>query len=201
MKGSQVVRVVMNAWESHNSDELHNRLAEDCICTGLIPQPLNKAEFIGIALAILEAMPDLALHATNFQEEGEKVRVQLAITGRHIRELRLPGLASVAASGKKIALPTETHEYTIRGEMISALAIEPVEGGGIAGLLAQLGVSLPETAKKQKMRKLEQIELAEPAPKKTRKRAANGETKARGESKSRKKAQEPARVTVTARLF
>src|SRR5437867_1480069 len=138
MKGSQVVRAVMNAWESHNIDELHSRLTEDCIFMGLVPQPINKEEFISIALAILAAMPDLALHATHFQEEGDKVRVQSAITGRHIRELHLPGLAIVSSSGKKIALPIETHEYTIRGEMISALTIEPVEGGGVAGLLAQL---------------------------------------------------------------
>src|SRR6266571_3734648 len=99
MKGSQVVRAVMNAWESHNIDALHSRLAEDCIFTGLVPQPINKEEFISMAIAILEAMPDLALHATNFQEEGDKIRVQLAITGRHIRELRLPELVIVPATG------------------------------------------------------------------------------------------------------
>src|SRR5690242_10834991 len=88
MKGSQIVRTLMNAWESHNIDELHKRLAEDCIFTGLVPQPINKEEFISIAIAILKAMPDLSLHATDFQEDGDKVRVQTAITGRHIRELR-----------------------------------------------------------------------------------------------------------------
>ena len=203
MRGSQVVRAVMNAWESHNVEELDSRFTEDCMFTGMLPEPMNKEEFIHLALATLKAMPDLALHASNFQEEGDRVRVQSAITGRQIRALHLPGMPIIPATGKKIALPVETHEYTVREDQISALAVSPVPGGGIAGLLAQLGVSMQalemeeqpkEQTKQRRGKKGEKMESeeVERVPRKTRKRSASGETKAK--MKSRGKSGEPTLV-------
>jgi hypothetical protein len=203
MKGSQVVRAVMNAWESHNVDELHSRFTEDCLFTGMLPEPMNKEEFINLALATLKAMPDLALHASNFQEEGDRVRVQSAITGRQIRALHLAGMLVIPATGKKIALPVEMHEYTVREDQISALTVSPVPGGGIVGLLAQLGVSMPDMkmeeqtkdqTKPRRQKKIEKVENEEieRVPRKTKKRSASGEAKAK--ARSRGKSGEPTLV-------
>jgi len=49
-------------------------------------------------------------------------------------------LPIIPQMGKSVSLPEEHWEYVVRGNAIAAIDAEHVPGGGITGLLHQLGV-------------------------------------------------------------
>lgn len=50
----------------------------------------------------------------------------------------------IAATGKKIALPEEKHEYTLKDGKLQRLVVDIPPDGGIPGMLAQIGVAVPQ---------------------------------------------------------
>ncbi|HZS79116.1 MAG TPA: hypothetical protein VFA41_21070 [Ktedonobacteraceae bacterium] len=49
----------------------------------------------------------------------------------------------IPPTGKRISLPVEHVEYTLSGNKITSLSSDNVPGGGVPGVLAQMGVPLP----------------------------------------------------------
>ncbi len=60
-----------------------------------------------------------------------------------VQEL-LPGMPPVPATGKKVVLPEEKHEYTLKDGKLVRLVVESPPDGGVPGMLAQIGVTLPQ---------------------------------------------------------
>jgi hypothetical protein len=71
--------------------------------------------------------------------------VVFQITGTQTGELNLPlpGFQKLAATGKHVSLPKEPTTVTVKDGKISRLESTVVPGGGVSGVLAQLGVALP----------------------------------------------------------
>jgi hypothetical protein len=67
------------------------------------------------------------------------------ITGTQTRDLILPipGMPTIPATNKNVPLPGEHLEFTFMGDKIASLASDNVTGGGVPGVLQQLGVPLP----------------------------------------------------------
>ena len=70
------------------------------------------------------------------------------ITGTQTGELNLPlpGVPKIPASGKHVSLPKEKNTVTVKNGKISRFEAEVVPGGGVMGILAQLGVPIPQMA-------------------------------------------------------
>jgi hypothetical protein len=49
----------------------------------------------------------------------------------------------VPATGKKVSLPAEASTFTIKNGKIARLDVAPTPGGGVPGILSQLGVPMP----------------------------------------------------------
>ncbi len=66
------------------------------------------------------------------------------ITGTHTRDLVLPvpGMPPIPATGKRVSLPEEHITFTFKGDTLASLTSDNVPGGGIPGLLAQIGVPM-----------------------------------------------------------
>jgi hypothetical protein len=58
----------------------------------------------------------------------------------------MPGFPKVPASGKHVSLPKEAITITLKNGKISRLEAAKVPGGGVAGVLAQLGIPVPQMA-------------------------------------------------------
>ena len=58
-----------------------------------------------------------------------------------ITSLRIPW--AIPATGKRISLPVEHITFTFKGDKIASMTSDIVPGGGVAGVLAQIGVPLP----------------------------------------------------------
>jgi predicted ester cyclase len=116
------------------------------VFAGPVPQPVGKREFVGLMNALVAAIPDWKFNATDYKQNGNQVFVTFQITGTQTGELNLPmpGFPKLPPTGKRISLPREPTVVTIKDDKISRLEASVVPGGGVAGVLAQLGVPMPQ---------------------------------------------------------
>jgi hypothetical protein len=140
-----VVKEGLAASEAGDFGKLESLVADDFSMSGPVPMPVGKREFIGLMMALVKAMPDWKFNAGEYQENGDQVTVPLRITGTHTGELQLPmpGLPAIQASGTKVSLPSEPSTFTVKNGKLTKLEVASAEGGGVMGILSQLGVNMP----------------------------------------------------------
>jgi hypothetical protein len=145
MSALDVVKGGFAAAESKDWKKFEGYLADDFVFSGATPQPVGKKEFVGLQMALQAAMPDWNFNASGFKESGDKVTVDMRITGTQTQELSLPmpGFPKVPATNKKVSLPSQPGTYTVKGDKLVSLEVKEVQGGGLPGILAQLGVKMP----------------------------------------------------------
>lgn len=148
MNAIETVQAVLGAIEASEWQRARSLLADDFTFGGAVPQPIGPDAWLGIHRAMSEAMPDFSFNASGFQDENGTVSVQVHPSGTQTRDMQvpLPGLARIPATGKRVALPVEPVRATVRGEKIATMTVTEVPGGGVPGMLAQLGVPFPAHA-------------------------------------------------------
>jgi predicted ester cyclase len=145
MSGIDIVKAGLAAAEAGDFNKLSGMLADDMVFAGPVPEPVGKREFIGVQSAMQAGIPDWKFNASDYKENGDKVTANLQITGTQTKELKLPmpGMAPIPATGKHVSLPKEPATFTVKNGKISRLEVTSVPGGGVMGVLGQLGVSVP----------------------------------------------------------
>ena len=148
MNAIDVVKAGLTASESGQTSKFSNSLTDDMVFAGPVPQPVCKHEFVGLMTALVAAIPDWKFNTTDYKENGNQVTVTFQITGTQTGELNLPmpWFPKLPATGKHVSLPKEPATVTVKDGKISRLEAAVVAGGGVAGVLAQLGVSMPKMA-------------------------------------------------------
>jgi predicted ester cyclase len=103
--------------------------------------PLNKEQFVSLMKALFTAMPDWSYHPRELRAEGDHIRFRTQITGTHSGMLvgLNPGMAPIAATAKKVDLPVDQVECTVRDGKVATMKVESTVDGGIPGILAQIG--------------------------------------------------------------
>jgi predicted ester cyclase len=144
MSGIDIVKAALAAIEAGDFKKADGMIADDMVFAGPVPEPLGKREFLGVQMAMLTAMPDWKFNPTDFKENGDVVTANLQVTGTQSGELSLPmpGIPKLPASGKKVSLPKEPGTFTVKNGKLSRLDVTPTPGGGVMGILAQLGVKM-----------------------------------------------------------
>ena len=145
MSNSETVRALLTAIEQLRWDEAKSYLADDFTLDGAAPQPLNAEAWLGVHKAFAAAMPDFSFNASDIHEEQGGVRLRVQISGTQTRAMALPvpGIPVIAPTGKRVQLPSEPCACEFRGDKIASYTIEGGPGGGLPGILAQLGAALP----------------------------------------------------------
>jgi predicted ester cyclase len=145
MNAIDVVKAGLAASEAGQPSKFAEFLTDDMVFAGPVPQPVGKREFVGLMTALVAAIPDWKFNARDFKQNGDKVTTTFQITGTQTGELNLPmpGIPKIPASGKHVSLPSEETTITVKNGKISRLEAAVVPGGGVAGVLAQLGISMP----------------------------------------------------------
>ena len=146
MNKSDLVKTMLKDLETGNARKSARYYAVDFIFSGPVPEPLNKDQFLDLMTAMTQSLPDWAFNVTSVQEKGSKVSVKVQITGTHKGTLAVPGLPTVAPTGKRVKLPAETLDITEEGDKITEFRVDVPPGGGVPGIYQQLGVKLPELA-------------------------------------------------------
>jgi hypothetical protein len=146
MNAIDIVKAGLAASEAGQSSKFADFLSEDMVFAGPVPEPVGKREFAGLMAAMVAGIPDWKFNAKDFKQVGDKVTVTFQITGTQTRELSLPmpGIPKIPASGKHISLPQEPTTITLKDGKICRLESTVVPGGGVMGVLAQLGIAIPQ---------------------------------------------------------
>jgi len=117
------------------------------IFTGPVPKPLSRVEYIDLLRAIHKAFPDWKFNATNFKQVRDHVTCNTRISGTHTGVLELPMLGiSAQPTNKRFASPEELLTITVENGKITRVESANMPGGGLMGILAQVGVQVPKRA-------------------------------------------------------
>lgn len=143
MSNTDLVKQGLAAWSSGDSAALGSMLTDDYTFSGPTPQPLDKSAFLGLHRALISAIPDWTFTASDFREEGDKVYVNMAISGTHTGTLAaIPGVPPVPATGKKVSVGPDPAVFTVRGNQICQQVVNVSPTSGVAGIYAQVGAPL-----------------------------------------------------------
>lgn len=145
MTKTETTKAFSAALEAREFEKAASYLADDFQISGPFPQPIGKQEFIAIQSAFENAFEDWSFNSHDEVEQGDKVVAAIQITGTHTGDLVLPipGMPPIPATHKKVSLPEEHMEFTFKGDKIALLTSDNVPGGGVPGVLQQIGVPLP----------------------------------------------------------
>lgn len=145
MTKTETIKSFSAALEAREFEKAASYLTDDFVFKGPVPMPVGKQEFIAIQRAFESAFEDWSFNSHNEVEQGDKVVAAVQITGTHTQDLVLPmpGMPTIPATHKKISLPEEHLEFTFKGDKVTSLTSDNVSGGGVPGVLQQIGVPLP----------------------------------------------------------
>jgi len=146
MNTLDALKAALVAGTSPQDGKFAELLADDMVFAGPVPQPIGKREFLALQIAMVKAMPDWNFNATDFKQDGDKVTCMFQITGTQTGELNLPmpGMPKIPPTGKRVSLPKEGMTFTFRDSKVTRIESQGLKNSGVAGVLAQLGVSMPQ---------------------------------------------------------
>jgi predicted ester cyclase len=146
MNAIEIVKAGLAASEAGQVGKFADSLSNDMVFAGPLPKPVGKREFIGLQTAMVAAMPDWKYNGKDFKQNGDVVTATFHISGTQTAELNLPmpGFTKIPASGKHVSLPDEGMTFTVKNDKITRIESAGIAGGGVAGVLSQLGASMPK---------------------------------------------------------
>ena len=109
---------------------------------GVLPQPIPVAESIKLTEGLFTAFPDMKIDILSVMLNGNQATVKVKLSGTQSGSLALPGSPAIPASGKKVSV-MDGYIVTVQGDKISHFQVDSPAGGGIPGMLMQLGVKMP----------------------------------------------------------
>jgi len=151
MNAIDAVNTLMTALQSGDMELAATILADDFVMSGFAPKQLNKNEFLVTQSNLLAAMPDLSFNIDKQEEQNEAdgvVRVELEIMGTHLYQLALPvlGVKPIEPTGLAVTLAQAKTTYHVTSDgKVARMEMQSVAGGGLEGLLQQVGAELPLT--------------------------------------------------------
>ncbi len=146
----EIVYDFMQALDAKEFTKAAGYLADSMIMSGFTPAPLTKNHFMLVMSGLAEGFPNLAynFHATEESAEtteGSQVRGTVQLTGSQVNSFQLPplGIGPIPQLARSISLPEEYWEYRVKNNLIASVRVDRKPGGGIEGLLNQLGIHDP----------------------------------------------------------
>ena len=145
MSNLEVAKRFANLLESGDVKGLQALLADDFQAKGGTRE-LTKQQALGYLQIFFAAFPDHSFGFADFEEKGDLVNCTGQETGTHkgILDLNPFGIPiSLPPTGKSFKLPKSIYTFRVAGDKVTFYGEEAVQGGGLAGILEQLGVKLP----------------------------------------------------------
>lgn len=145
----EIVNEFMRALQIQEYEKAASYLTNDFLFSGWTPQPLNASQMMDIMGGLKAGFPDLSYHFEAVHSTAEKtpgaVEGTVQVTGNQsagfiLSAIGMPPIPEMAAH---ISLPQEHWVFTLENGKITRLTSRRVPGGGIEGLLNQMGISLP----------------------------------------------------------
>ncbi len=124
---------------------LQTLLADNFVAKGPTME-LTRQQTLAYLQLLFTAFPDYGFGLADYKEEGELIRCTTHESGTHqgILDLKAFGLpVSLPPTNRSFRLPSGTLTIRVVNGKIAYFGEEAAEGGGLTGILDQLGVGLP----------------------------------------------------------
>ena len=145
MNSLEVTQIAADLLEARDVKGLQALMAEVFKAKGPSME-LTKQQTLGYLQVLFTAFPDHRFGFTDFEENGELVSCTGQETGTHqgIFDLKPFGIPlTLPPTGKSFRLPKSKFSFRTANDQLTYFSESATEGGGLAGILAQLGVKLP----------------------------------------------------------
>ncbi|MCX6150403.1 MAG: ester cyclase [Ignavibacteriales bacterium] len=144
MKPSEIVNEFMTAIEKNDFKKAESLVSNDMVVEGITPTPLNSTEFLGTHRALNSGLPDFRFNHKIIKETPDNVDITVRLTGTHSKDMMppIPGLGTIRATNKQVKMPEEKIGIKVKNNKITKVNLQSVPGGGLPGLLKQIGVDI-----------------------------------------------------------
>jgi hypothetical protein len=110
---------------------------------GMLPEaiPIIEASKMGDMLRV--GIPDINFDIQQVMVNGNQATVNVLISGTHSGPLSMPGMPTIPPTGKTVSVK-DTYVVTVQGDKASHVHVDSPAGGGMPGLIAQLGIDMSD---------------------------------------------------------
>ncbi len=138
---TQMIEFV-EAFNQMDIETMSSHLADTLAFHGPTPNPLGKGQFVGMMRMLHTAFPDIKANIVLVSSEDDEARITSAMQGTHTGTLDMTafGKGAIPATGKAFKLPVGAFDYTWKDGQIVTIQTHPNPGGGLPGIMQQLGL-------------------------------------------------------------
>ena len=145
MNQREIVQALLDSVQRGDFEKAKSLLSNDYRFSGPVPEPINAEAWLAIHKNLKKACPDIDYHFHVDSVEGDVTKISAELKGTHnsVLDLSPLGLGVTPATNKSFAIPRERGQVTCKGDKVISWDMDRVEGGGLMGILNQLGIVVP----------------------------------------------------------
>jgi hypothetical protein len=148
MNPREIVQALLDSVQRGDFQKARFLVSNECQFSGPGPEPMKREMWMGMNKNLKKACPNLDYHFHVDRVDGLDggvVKISAELKGTHsgVLDLSAVGLGVTPATDKSFAMPREHGEVTIKHDKVASWVVEPTEGGGLMGILVQLGIAVP----------------------------------------------------------
>ena len=148
MNPREIVQALLDSVQRGDFQKAKFLISKDCQFCGPVPELIKREAWMGINKNLKMACPNLDYHFHVDRVDGlngnvVKISAELKGTQSGVLDLSPVGLGLTPATNKSFATPREHGKVTIKDSKVASWVIDQIEGGGLMGILVQLGIPVP----------------------------------------------------------
>jgi len=148
MNPREIVQALLDSVQRGDFQKAKFLVSNDCQFSGPVPEPIKCEAWMEINKNLKKACPNLDYHFHVDRVDGlsghlVKISAELKGTQSGVLDLSPVGLGVTPATDKSFATPREHIKVIIKDSKVASWVVEPIEGGGLMGILSQLGLAVP----------------------------------------------------------
>lgn len=145
MDAKTTVETLLDSVQRADFEKARSLLSDDFQFSGPVPEPINRDAWLKMSRSLKKAFPNLDYRFHVEGADGNIVRITAKLKGTHTYELDASAmnLGVIPATNKSFISPHERGKMTVRGGKVTSWIVESIAGGGLMGILGQLGVKSP----------------------------------------------------------
>jgi len=140
MNKRETVQAFMDSIQEGEFENARTMLADDFQFSNAVSEPINTEAWLGMSASLKTAFPDLDYHFKVIGAEGDVVKTTMQMSGTHSGsfDLRSMDMGVIPATNKPFSVKREKTRLTVKGNKITAWAVEETEGAGLNAILGQI---------------------------------------------------------------
>jgi len=145
MNQREIVQALLDSVQRGDFEKAKSLLSNDYQFSGPVPEPINAETWLGINKNLKKAFPNLDYHFHVDGVDGDVTKISAELKGTHsgLLDLSAVGLGVIPATDKSFATPREHGKVTCKDDKVVSWVVDRIEGGGLMGILVQLGIPVP----------------------------------------------------------